>query len=113
MIQSGFLHQVIRARPVAMTIQQRADDAAAQHSRKRFLISLWLERRNDFIAAREAANVQALFVRRAATKAGVVRRVGFLNALFGRVHMFLDFFPGAFAAWREIFSREGARAQSD
>jgi len=58
MIQSGFFHQVIRSRPVAVTIEQRADDAAAQHSRKRFLISLGLEPRDDFIAVREAANVQ-------------------------------------------------------
>lgn len=83
MIHSGFLHQVIRSRPVAVTIEQRADDPAAQHAGKRFLISFGLKGRNDLIAAREAANVQALFVRRAAPKARVARRVSFLDAFFG------------------------------
>ena len=69
-----------------MTVQKRADDAAAQHARKGFLVSLGLKGRKDFIAAREAANVQALLVRRAATKTSVVRRVGFLDAFFS--HLF-------------------------
>ena len=65
-----------------MAVEQRADNAPAQHSGKRFLISLRLEGRYDFIALRKAANVQTLFVRRAAAKARIVWRVSFLNAFF-------------------------------
>src|SRR5205807_10481990 len=101
MVRSGFLHQVISRGPIAMTIEQRADDAAAQHSRKGFLISLGLERRDDFIATWKAANVQTFFIRRTATKAGIVWRVSFLETLFVLHRLIL----GAFATWREIFSR--------
>src|SRR5712692_2389685 len=108
MIRSGFLHQVIRSCPVAVTIQKRADNATAQHPRKRFLISFRLKGRDDFIAAREAANVQALFVGWPAPKASVVRRVGFLDAFFGRGHMFLDLF---LAPLRLGVKRSRAKAQ--
>ena len=50
MIQPGLLHQVISRRPVAVTIEQRADDPATQHSGKRFLISLRLESGDNLIA---------------------------------------------------------------
>src|SRR5712692_4384092 len=89
MIGSGFVHQVIRARPVAVTIQKRADDPATQHARKCFLISFGSKGRDDFIATCEAANVQALFVRRTTAKAGVVRSVSFLDALFVHVYSLL------------------------
>ena len=96
MIQSGLLHQVVGRGPVAVTIEQRPDDAAAQHSGERFLISLRLKRRDDFIAAREASNVQALLIRRATTKARIVWRVSFLDTFFVRFHQNKGFFPGAF-----------------
>src|SRR5258706_1391693 len=41
--------------PVAMTIQQRADNAATQDPGKRFLISFRLEGCDNFITARKAA----------------------------------------------------------
>ncbi len=82
MIQSGLLHQIVGRSPVAVTIEQCADNAPAQHSRKRFLIGFRLERRDNFIAARKAANVQAFFIRGTTAKAGIVRRVCFLDALF-------------------------------
>jgi hypothetical protein len=80
MIGACALHQMIGSRPVAVTVEQRTDDAAAEHSGKRFLISFWLEFRDNFVALRKAANVQTLFVCRAATKTRVVWRVGFLDA---------------------------------
>jgi len=82
MISAGFFHQVIGCGPVAVTIEQRADDPTAQHPGKCFLISLRLKGRDDIIAAREAANVQTLFIRRAATKARHARRVSFLETFF-------------------------------
>jgi len=69
-----------------MTIEERTNDPAAQHSRKRLLITFRLESRYHLVALRKAANVQALFVRRAATKANHVWRVGFLETLFA--HLF-------------------------
>src|SRR6266404_2617702 len=68
MICAGAFHQVISGGPVAMTVEQRPDDATAQHSRKRFLICLRLKLRDYFVALRKAANAQAFFVRRTAAK---------------------------------------------
>src|SRR5438105_6608726 len=64
MIQARLLHQVKRRGPVAMTVEQCSDYPAAQQSRKCFLIGFRVEGCDDFIAAREAANMQALLVRR-------------------------------------------------
>ena len=72
-----------------MTVEQCADDPAAQHSRKCFLIGFRVEGCDDFIAAREAANVQALLVRRTAAKASHAWRVGLLQSFF--VHKCLEF----------------------
>ena len=108
MISAGLLHQVIRGSPVAMTIEQRTDNSTAQHSRKCFLISFRIERGGYFLAAREAANVQALFIRRAATEARHVWRIGLLETLFTR-HRFV---LGVSASWLEIFSREDAKGQT-
>ena len=95
MIRGGFLHQVIRGGPVAMTIQQRADDAAAQHSGKCFLISRRLKGRHDFITLGKAANVQALFIRWSTSKARHAGRVGFLETFVVCIHWFSDEPTGA------------------
>src|SRR5258708_8246800 len=100
MIQSGLLHQVVGRGAVAVTIGQRPDTPASQHSRKSFLISFRLEGGDDFIALRKASNVQALLVRRATTKARVVWRVSFLDTFFV-LHQNKGFFPGAFAPRRD------------
>src|SRR6266550_474312 len=80
MIGACALHQMIGSRPVTVTVEQRADDTAAEHSGKRFLISFWLEFSDDFVALGKAANVQTLFVCGSATKTRVVGRVSFLDA---------------------------------
>ena len=82
MIGAGFFHQVVRGGPVAVTIEERANNSAAQHSGKCFLISFRIERGGYFLAVREAANVQALFIRRAATEARHVWRIRFLETFF-------------------------------
>lgn len=82
MIGARALHQMISSGPVAMTVEQRADDAAAEHPGKCLLIRLGLKFRDYFVTLRKAANVQPLFVRRPATKARIVGRVGFLDAFF-------------------------------
>ena len=86
MIQALLLHQVIRRGPVAMTVEQCANDPAAQHSRKCFLIGFRVEGCDDFIAAREAANVQTFLVRWTTAKASHAWRVSFLETLFA--HLF-------------------------
>src|SRR5262245_47032605 len=82
MIKAGLFHQVIGGGPVAMAIQQRADDAATQHPWERFLVGLRFERRDDFVTFRKAANVQSLFISRATAKASHVGCVGFLKTFF-------------------------------
>ena len=57
LIRGGSVHQVPGGGPVAMTIEQRTDDAAAQHAFKRFVLATRLPFGNDFFAVRKAANV--------------------------------------------------------
>src|SRR5438067_8831331 len=82
LISAGLLHQVISGGPVAMTIEQRTDNSTAQHAGKCFLISFRIERGGYFLAVREAANVQTLFIRGTATEARHVWRICFLETLF-------------------------------
>jgi hypothetical protein len=56
-VSSGFIHQVPRRTPVAMTIEQRPDDAAAQHAFKRFVLAARLPLSDDLVAVSEAADV--------------------------------------------------------
>jgi hypothetical protein len=85
MIQTRLLHQVISRRPIAMTIKQRSDNSATQHSIECFVVLLRLPLGDHMIALRKAANVQPFGIRWTTTKARVARRVSFLNA-------FLDVF---------------------
>src|SRR5690242_615668 len=48
-IRAALLHQVPRRRPVAMTVEQRADNPAAQHPFKRLILLAWLPLRDYFI----------------------------------------------------------------
>ena len=70
-----------------MTIQQRSDDAAIEHSFERLVLLTGLPLSNHFITLGEATNVQTLRIRGSATKAGVVGGVGFLKT-FDRVPTF-------------------------
>src|SRR5690348_11477852 len=69
--------------PVAMTVEQRADDAAAQHAVESFVLFARLPLGHDLVAVRKAAHVQTLRIRRPTTEAREIRRVSFLNALHG------------------------------
>src|SRR5882724_13237020 len=80
MVHTGAFHQMISSGPVAMTVEQRTDNAATEHSGKCLLISFGLKLRDYFVTLRITANLQAFFIRRPATKTRIVRRVSFLNA---------------------------------
>src|ERR1041385_3676891 len=67
--------------PVAMTDEQSADDAAAQHAVKSLVLLARLPLGDDLIAFRKAAHVQPLRIRRSTTKASEIRRVSFLDTL--------------------------------
>jgi len=78
-VGAGLFHEVISRGPVAMAIEQRADDSAVQNSRESFVSWLRLPLRHDCVPFRKTANAQALGVGRAAAPAGIVRRVFFLE----------------------------------
>jgi len=73
------LHQIISSCPVAMAIEQRADDAAIQDSIKSFILLLRFPFSDDSPVIWETSNVQPMRVRRAAAPAGIVRCVFFLK----------------------------------
>ncbi len=72
---------MIRRRPIAMTVEQRADDAAIQNSGKRLVLFRRLPFGNDLAVLRKAANPQSLRIRRAAPPARIVRSILFLERL--------------------------------
>ena len=80
-IFTGLVHQMPGRRPIAVAIEERPDDAAIQDSGKRFVARLRFPFRDDFFAAHKTANVEALRIRRATPKAGIFRRVFFLEGL--------------------------------
>lgn len=55
--RASFVHQVPGPRPVAMAVEQSADNAAAQHSLKRFVFLAWLPFCDNLVTVWKAANV--------------------------------------------------------
>lgn len=75
------VHQVPRRGPVAMAVEQRADDAAVQHAFISFVFRTRLPLGNNLFAVCKAANMQALGISGTTTKAREIRREDFLNTL--------------------------------
>ena len=78
-------HQMISRCPVAMTVEQSADHAAIQSSRKGFILFLRFPLSDDFAVLWETSNMQPIRVRRTATKTHIVWRILFLKRL-GSAH---------------------------
>ncbi len=74
-------HQMISRGPITVAIEQCADNPAAQDTRESFVFFLGNKFGNNFIALGKTANAQTVGIRRAASKAGVARRVFFLKRL--------------------------------
>src|SRR5439155_26841246 len=72
-------HQMISRCPVAVAIEQCADDAAIQDFLKSFVFFLRFPLGDDFAVLREASNMQSVRVRGAATPADIVRSIFFLK----------------------------------
>ena len=79
LVGAALLHQVPRRRPVAMTVEECADDPAAQHSLKRFIPGARLPLRHNLVAISKTADVQALRVCWSTTEAREIRGKCFLN----------------------------------
>src|SRR6185369_871941 len=67
-----------------MTVEQRADDAAAQHAFERFVFFARLPLGDDLVAVGKASDMQAFRIRRSTTEAREIRRVSFLDT-FDRI----------------------------
>jgi len=74
------LHQMPGGGPIAMTVKQRANDAAVEDAREGFMVGFRRPVGHDSVAVNEGSNAQAFFVGRTAAEASVVGRVGFLQA---------------------------------
>lgn len=75
-------HQMICRGPVAVTIEQAADDSAIQNTRERIVFRLGLPFRNDFAIPDETPHVQAFAIRWAAAEARVFGSILVLKRLF-------------------------------
>src|SRR5437773_11710225 len=102
-------HQVIGGRPIAMTVEQRADNAAIQDPGKRFVFLLWFPFCNDFAVLRKTANTQSFGIRRAAPPARIVWSIRFLQRFraHGGSSALRSMLTGGEAA--RITSRKGLR----
>src|SRR5678810_470379 len=87
-----------------MAVEQRADDAAAQHAFKRLVFLARLPLGDDLIAIRKAAHVQTFRIRRPTTKAREIRRVSFLNAFHWAMYSRLGSVPPAVAGGYHLMS---------
>ena len=79
LVGAALLHQVPRRRPVAVTVKQRADNPAAQHPLKCFILFARFPLRDNLVAVSKTADVQALRVRWSTVEAREIRSVSFLN----------------------------------
>src|SRR5437763_2345137 len=81
MIGTGALHQMIGRGPVAVTIEQRADNSAVQNAGKRFVFRLGLPLSHNFAVLGKTSDPQTIAIRRTATPARISRSVLFLKRL--------------------------------
>src|SRR5437879_2953816 len=72
---------MISGRPIAMAIEQCADDAAIQNALKRFVFFLRLPLGDDFAVFWETPDMQSVRVGRTTAPAGIVQSVFFLERL--------------------------------
>ena len=70
-----------------MAVEQRAADAAVEDVVERGVVRLGRPGADELVAFLEAADAQPFVIGRPAAEAAIVRRVGFLDALFA--HRFL------------------------
>src|SRR5947208_2470967 len=72
-------HQHHRRRPVAVAVEQCADDAAIQNVVERGVVRFGRPVANEFVALTKAADAQTLVVGGTASEAAILRSPGFLN----------------------------------
>lgn len=77
-------HESISRRPVAVTVQERPDDAAVEGSGEGLMMGLGLPFRDDFFPARETANMEPASVGRSTAVTYALRSVGLLQAFHSR-----------------------------
>jgi hypothetical protein len=71
-----------------MAVEQRPDNTAVQDSIECFVFLFRFPLSNDFAVLWETANMQAVWICRAAAEASVFRRVFFLERLHGEFFLF-------------------------
>jgi len=81
-IPASAFHQMICCRPITMAIEQCANDPAVQDSLKSLVFFFRFPLSDHFAVFRKTANMQAVWICRAAAEANVSRRIFFLERLF-------------------------------
>src|SRR5215472_7203103 len=87
MLRAALLHQVVSRGPIAVTVEQNTDDAAAEYAGKGFIPGLGLPFSDYLRAGGKTPNPQSPLVGRSATKAGHARSESFLEALLGHTQI--------------------------
>ena len=76
---AAFLHQVIRCRPVRMTVEQGSYDPAIKYAWECLMMRFCHELGDHFVAFDETPNPKALFILRPASETDSFWRVSFLQ----------------------------------
>src|SRR6185369_2896557 len=78
-VSAALFHQMPCGGPVAMTIEQSADDAAAQNTGERFVFRFGLPLGDNLFTFSKTANVQTFRICGSTAETGKVRSVSFLD----------------------------------
>ena len=83
-VEPALHHQVVAGGPVAVAVEQGADDAAVEHPGEGVVVRLGGEVGDDLVALDEALDAEPLVVGGAAAEADALRRVPCLEGLRSR-----------------------------
>src|SRR6185369_534926 len=81
LVSAALLHQMPCRRPVAVTIEERADDPAAQHPVECFILLARLPLSDNLFAICKTPNVQTLRIRWSTAETREIRGVSLLDTL--------------------------------
>src|SRR6202011_4531889 len=82
MVRSCLFHQMVSRGPIAMTVEQGADNSAIQYAGERFVFRLRFPFGDDFAVGGKTADPQTVRIRRTTTPACIFGSVFFLKRFF-------------------------------
>lgn len=86
----ALLHQMMRRRPIQVTVEKRSDDPSVQHAGERLMMFLRTPFTNVLITLDEASDSKPLLVRTTASEADALRCICFLQGFLTHAQSIAD-----------------------